>query len=76
MRMLKRRTAAQLSPPAKAGTALESGICYCSAPIPTGGNSIDYCSSACQAMWVVQGFDREPLPARLEWRHTNTWTTG
>jgi hypothetical protein len=76
MRMLKRRTAASTHSPVKAGTPLEAGTCYCTAPIPPDGNSIDYCSSACQARWVVQGFDREPLPARLEWRHTNNWTTG
>jgi hypothetical protein len=76
MRMLKRRGAARLSPNAKPGTAPKPGTCYCNAPIPPDGNSIDYCSAACQARWAVQGFDLEPLPARLEWRNTNTWTTG
>lgn len=44
--------------------------CPCGQPIPLDGLSLDYCSHSCQYLYMAIGFDREPAPAKPEWRHS------
>lgn len=51
---------------------MTTDVCFCGNPIPPDGFTDLYCSAACQWEWTHRGYDRDPVPVRVDWRRVDT----